>query len=234
MACIVPLSTGKRRYGHPALNGVLPQPWLPLKKGQTLANFVDRDEVSEQNGDRGARKYSPSNQEAVVLTLRRRYSVMRKDVRNFAGKLMGGKSSDVARDGAQAPEDTGLVTESTGDEDGETGTVPHPPSNASSNPWKDVGPGPSRSATATRARRLSYDLATGVMNLPDDDGWISAGADDDSDADIHGTSGDGTPGGEGEEGDVVLEENGGRRVARRLSTYWHHPDRKRISRSSTQ
>ncbi|KAF5354076.1 hypothetical protein D9756_007257 [Leucocoprinus leucothites] len=32
------LNTGKRRYGHPALNGVLPEPWLPLKKGQTLIN----------------------------------------------------------------------------------------------------------------------------------------------------------------------------------------------------
>ena len=72
------------------------------------------------------------------------------------------------------------------------------------------------------------------MNLPDDDGWISAGAEDDSDADIHGTSGGGTPSGEGEEGDEVLEERGDRRVARRRhSTYWHRPDRKRISRSST-
>ena len=151
MVCIVLLSTGKRRYGHPALNGVLPQPWLPLKKGQTLANFVDHDE-SEQNGDRGARKYGPSNQEAVVLTLRRRYSVMRKDVRNLAGKLIGGKSSDVARGGTQAPEGTGVVAESTGDEDGEPGTVPRPPSNASSNPWKDAGPGPSRSATDKDSR----------------------------------------------------------------------------------
>ncbi|TFY73230.1 hypothetical protein EWM64_g10782, partial [Hericium alpestre] len=32
------LNTGKRRYGHPVLTGVLPQPWLPLKKGQTLVN----------------------------------------------------------------------------------------------------------------------------------------------------------------------------------------------------
>ncbi|KAG2741292.1 hypothetical protein P692DRAFT_20880156 [Suillus brevipes Sb2] len=30
------LNIGKRRYGHPALNGVLSEPWLPLNKGQTL------------------------------------------------------------------------------------------------------------------------------------------------------------------------------------------------------
>ncbi|KAG8813472.1 hypothetical protein FRC17_001557 [Serendipita sp. 399] len=30
------LNTGKRRYGHPALTGVLPTPWLPLKKGETF------------------------------------------------------------------------------------------------------------------------------------------------------------------------------------------------------
>lgn len=53
-------STGKRRYGHPALNGVLPQPWLPLKKGQTLVNR-DRPNSARQ-GD------------AVVLTTRRRWS----------------------------------------------------------------------------------------------------------------------------------------------------------------
>ncbi|KAI5996071.1 hypothetical protein EDC04DRAFT_2801083 [Pisolithus marmoratus] len=34
------LNTGKRRYGHPALTGVLPEPWLPLKKGQTLVNSL--------------------------------------------------------------------------------------------------------------------------------------------------------------------------------------------------
>jgi len=63
------LNTGKRRYGHPALTGVLPQPWLPIKKGQTLANHIDREE-----GVRGS-------DQAVVLTLRRRQSSPRKSLR---------------------------------------------------------------------------------------------------------------------------------------------------------
>lgn len=61
------LNTGKRRYGHPALNGVLPQPWLPLKKGQTL-----------QNGPPSAPITSPTDTTpAVVLTLRKRRSAAR-------------------------------------------------------------------------------------------------------------------------------------------------------------
>src|SRR5882757_7341960 len=61
------LNTGKRRYGHPALTGVLPTPWLPLKKGETLANYLDRDSAK-----------APDGGNAVVLTLRRRFSQVRK------------------------------------------------------------------------------------------------------------------------------------------------------------
>lgn len=53
-------STGRRRYGHPALNGVLPQPWLPLKKGQSIVNH------GRTNGTK------PDTEQAVVLTLRKR------------------------------------------------------------------------------------------------------------------------------------------------------------------
>lgn len=56
-------STGKRRYGHPALNGVLPQPWLPLKKGQSIVNH------GRTNG-------AKPDKQAVVLTLRKRKSIM--------------------------------------------------------------------------------------------------------------------------------------------------------------
>lgn len=58
-------STGKRRYGHPALNGVLPQPWLPLKKGQSIVNH------GRTNGTK------PDTEQAVVLTLRKRKSMRR-------------------------------------------------------------------------------------------------------------------------------------------------------------
>ncbi|KXN82921.1 hypothetical protein AN958_02004 [Leucoagaricus sp. SymC.cos] len=57
------LNTGKRRYGHPALNGVLPEPWLPLKKGQTLVNHNNGTQHTKNNG------------QTVVLTLRKRYGV---------------------------------------------------------------------------------------------------------------------------------------------------------------
>lgn len=63
-------STGKRRYGHPALNGVLPQPWLPLKKGQSLVNH-DRT-----NGNK-----TGDSDQALVLTLRKRRSMVHKSVR---------------------------------------------------------------------------------------------------------------------------------------------------------
>lgn len=56
-------STGRRRYGHPALTGVLPTPWLPLKKGQTLANYIEAQSSEDGHGDKG---------DAVVLTLRKR------------------------------------------------------------------------------------------------------------------------------------------------------------------
>lgn len=65
------LNTGKRRYGHPALNGVLPQPWLPLKKGQSI-----------RNGAPAAPSASAADTTpAVVLTLRKRYSTIRRDPR---------------------------------------------------------------------------------------------------------------------------------------------------------
>jgi hypothetical protein len=68
--CGVLISTGKRRYGHPALNGVLPEPWLPLKKGQTLVN----NRAKATNAAKDAHQ-------AVVLTLRNRYSMVRRESR---------------------------------------------------------------------------------------------------------------------------------------------------------
>ncbi|KAG9086353.1 hypothetical protein FRC07_013119, partial [Ceratobasidium sp. 392] len=59
------LNTGRRRYGHPALTGVLPTPWLPLKKGQTLANFIEGHDAGDGSADKG---------DAVVLTLRKRHT----------------------------------------------------------------------------------------------------------------------------------------------------------------
>lgn len=155
---------------------------------------------------------------------------MRKDVRHLAGRLMGKDLDDTTHDELAA-----VVADSTGDEE-TPGPLQRPPSDtgsASSNPWREAaGAGPSqpaRSTSYTRARRLSYDAATGVMNLPDDDGWMSPPGDDDSDEDVTGTSGEATPGEESEEHRPALNGEGsaGQRVGRRASTYWHHPERKR-------
>ncbi|CCM06528.1 uncharacterized protein FIBRA_08801 [Fibroporia radiculosa] len=60
------LNTGKRRYGHPALNGVLPSPWLPQRKRQD----------STANGAETSSSASPQEANpAVVVTLRKRPSV---------------------------------------------------------------------------------------------------------------------------------------------------------------
>ncbi|KAL4080029.1 hypothetical protein V8B97DRAFT_1929520 [Scleroderma yunnanense] len=66
------LNTGKRRYGHPALTGVLPEPWLPLKKGQTLVNGL-------RNGNSRA---PIDSTQGIVLSLRNRYSMLRNKVRS--------------------------------------------------------------------------------------------------------------------------------------------------------
>ncbi|TFK47344.1 DUF221-domain-containing protein [Heliocybe sulcata] len=91
------LNTGKRRYGHPALTGVLPQPWLPLKKGQALVN----------NG----RPQPDKKDEAVVLTLRKRVSTSHRASRLGTGarrdtRLPDGQSTaqvDPWREGPHPP-----------------------------------------------------------------------------------------------------------------------------------
>ncbi|SRR5258708_6878285 len=149
------LSTGKRRYGHPALNGPLPQPWLPLKKGQTLANFVDRDH-GEGNGSSSV---SDSHAQAVVLTLRRRYNTIREDAGDLAGRLIRKAKHQPKRDSSLTPDTT-----VTGDQDGaeQEHSPSKAPSDTASNPWRDVVPGPSqpvdRLRPYTHVRRLSFDL----------------------------------------------------------------------------
>ncbi|KAJ7856674.1 hypothetical protein B0H14DRAFT_3085289 [Mycena olivaceomarginata] len=169
-------STGKRRYMHPALNGVLPQPWLPLKKGQTLSNNDHRG--SPRNG-----APKDSNGQAVVLTLRKRPSVRRRAQSEF---ILGDASASPA---AQS----------------------EPPEPGRSQTWEG-----SRRA-AHLSHRLSFDPASGVINLPDTDDWLDEEDDDDSDQDF-GTQTGG------------LENSRSPTTPSRLSrygTYFHHPERRR-------
>ncbi|KAF9044481.1 hypothetical protein BJ165DRAFT_1481442 [Panaeolus papilionaceus] len=231
------LNTGKRRYGHPALNGVLPEPWLPLKKGQSLVNHRSNGRAANGDGD------------AVVLTLRKRYSVAGLKRRGLSQE---GRPASVA--GSPGP-----TTSLTGANEfggyGSTGATAGPiptGSNTSldtSNPWMDATPPASRSVLRqqasgssgrTLAHRLSYDHASGVIMLPDDGGWLEEDEEDSDelpgngglDASVMSVASEGassvadtsTPGSEIVSGNATPV--GGARVSR-YGTYFHHPERRR-------
>uniref|UniRef100_D8QM36 DUF221-domain-containing protein n=1 Tax=Schizophyllum commune (strain H4-8 / FGSC 9210) TaxID=578458 RepID=D8QM36_SCHCM len=203
------LNTGKRRYGHPALNGVLPEPWLPLKKGQTLVNSQHLHKDATGNGE-----------PAVVLSLRKRASVVHRRRSAAAPDLLSGEAANgEPRDDA--------------------------------NPWQQESPArPSqrraRTAPAPLHHRLSFDQATGVINLPDDESWLDE-EDVDSDEDygtvqhivVHNPSrrtslmGQGRQGSVGPQrgsvaGDSVVGEEGTPSRTSRYGTYFHHPERRRL------
>lgn len=55
------LNTGQRRYGHPALAGQLPLPWLPVSQ------------------------HPRSRTDGVVINIRRRWSIVKNGARRIAG-----------------------------------------------------------------------------------------------------------------------------------------------------
>ncbi|KAF7977536.1 hypothetical protein HWV62_3310 [Athelia sp. TMB] len=146
------LNTGKRRYGHPALLGVLPEPWLPLKKGQTL--------VSGNGHDRPAAAHRQDSNQAVVLTLRTRYS---RGPRQIIPDTPEVYSDNTHQDGDGAHE-------------------------LRSGARANGRPGPVRRAQTTPQplhHRLSFDHASGVIMLPEGENWL---IDEDSDSeDDYGT-----------------------------------------------
>lgn len=210
-------STGKRRYGHPALNGVLPEPWLPLKKGQTLVNN-DNHRAHREPGD-----------EAVVLTLRKRYS-------------------GAPRRAARGPSEDGHAPATTlaGLDGGSVGVGADP--SAVIDPWQD----PAATARGGRQRevrvlshRLSYDHASGVIVLPDEE-WGEEGSESEEDYGTAGDglersvtesmldaegAGDGVAGGSAAGGSAASGAGGGGPLGRlsRYGTYFHHPERRKQS-----
>lgn len=84
------LNTGRRRYGHPAVTGILPEVWLPIRVGEDEKDIEEGAEgdVSDTHADTseaGAassslnsnsriRKSSRTQHEAVVVSLRKRKS----------------------------------------------------------------------------------------------------------------------------------------------------------------
>jgi len=72
------LNTGSRLYNHPALSGQLPEPWLPV-----LAEATGISEVPDAVSD------AVSGGGAVIVDLRRRWSIAKRAVRNGANKMPG-------------------------------------------------------------------------------------------------------------------------------------------------
>ncbi|KAJ2919488.1 hypothetical protein MD484_g945, partial [Candolleomyces efflorescens] len=166
------LNTGKRRYGHPALNGVLPEPWLPLKKGQSLVNGNGRRE--------NLHRAHKADNDAVVLTLRKRHSkAFRRGSRS--------RPPPENRNGEGNLIDHDPAASTSGGANGEGGagqdlwTTPV-------NPWTDEPRRP-RSRSGNH-EPLNYDHASGVIILPDEDGWLDEDYGESEEAeDAYGTNG---------------------------------------------
>jgi calcium permeable stress-gated cation channel len=179
------------------LNGVLPEPWLPLKKGQTLANH-DRSS--------GTRASKDSNQ-AVVLTLRKRYSVVRKSTRSGRGPVdhlasgIGEGLNEVQHDGAENVDPT------------------------VSNPWQDARPGRPRDTEMPLSHRLSFDHGSGVIVLPEDAEWLTPDPDSDSEDDYLGASGLENSQPELSTSSEVADTSPLSPSKHRYGTYYHHPER---------
>jgi hypothetical protein len=207
-------STGKRRYGHPALNGVLPEPWLPLKKGQTLVN----------SNRAGGPRRSKDDSQAVVLTLRKRYSMSPRHRRSSAPA------------GAGTHDLLGL---------GDTAVGSGVDGEAETNPWQDTrSRRMSRSQTAPAAQqqtlhhRLSFDPASGVIMLPENDDWLAEDSDssdelldlgpDNGGVSESSNAGDATTiAGDGASVTGAGDDSVASPSKRRYGTYYHHPERRR-------
>ncbi|KAF9527187.1 hypothetical protein CPB83DRAFT_876524 [Crepidotus variabilis] len=242
------LNTGKRRYGHPALNGVLPEPWLPLKKGQTLVNH-DHPRNGGANGFGLQNRSKDHGDQAVVLTLRKRYNSKTKRDRthsgNWAGTPVGGGSapnSNLPSNVASPIVEPGGIIDPWQD----PSVLPSASGSTSTN--ATARPRPQTGRSRTLAHRLSYDHASGVIMLPDEAGWLDEGESDeeveeDPDTDDYGAElersvtesmlSEGIGGGSRlREGDSSTpgQPAGQNQPMTRLSrygTYFHHPERRR-------
>lgn len=108
------------------------------------------------------------------------------------------------------------------------------------NPWEDTRPQHSRSGSG---HRLSYDVASGVIMLPDDADWLEDDADSDEEnygtehnrgldgpiADLIDGGSASAAGGETEEVDGGVTPTISISPSRtsRYGTYFHHPERRR-------
>ncbi|KAI0916716.1 hypothetical protein AcW1_010239 [Taiwanofungus camphoratus] len=193
------LNTGKRRYGHPAINGVLPSPWLPSARPRGSSDGL-RPGVLPIRQD-----LNP----AVVLTLTKRRSTLRADgrqqdieTRTAARMACNDADSSTARSGHQ------ILGEDT-----------------TANPWEDAEARQSSIMVSQTDlnHRLSYDDGSGVIVLPENE-WL-AGGDSDTDSDVGGSNDSHSS--QRLEWQRQSARPSPSTSNRRHSTYFHHPERRR-------
>lgn len=157
------------------------------------------------NNDRGGnhRVHKDSDQ-AVVLTLRKRPSTVRRTSRQL---LNGGRGEFTDADPAVTDP---IVT---------------------GNPWEDT-PSPPRRAQTTNStplnHRLSFDPASGVIMLPDNGDWLEQ--EEDSDEEDYGTESPPLQRSQTEPvvgGSSISTSPSTPSRLSRYGTYFHHPERRR-------
>lgn len=159
----------------------------------------------------------------MVLTLRKKYSIVRDRPQRQVSDdsaASGPSNDDADGNGAGAP----------------TGDRPEPSDRSviERNPWDEDQPAARPRPRTHRSghnaqiqRRLSFDAASGVIVLPEDENWLG---EEDSDSDDYGELQNSTlmdsQVTEGEGGSQGPRE-GSPGTNKRYSTYYHHPERRK-------
>lgn len=145
------LNTGRRRYAHPALSGLLPQPWLPAKAKPRAFG----DGAAERRG--------------VVLSLRRKMSRGRSGSGSRSqsqdGTGEGGSRSLGIPDGWTSGNGLSESPRSSGG--GREGRLAGSTLSSSSNPWDDPVSGPS--TPAKLKKQISSSTEARGIALPDEE-----------------------------------------------------------------
>ena len=178
------------------------------------------------NNENGNHRRPPkdSGDQAVVLTLRKRY--------NSFGQRKSGRrrSQDSRRDGGNTS--TAGVVRIEGP-DGSANVDP----TVINNPWEDARPGTRRTyrhRAPPLRHRLSYDHASGVIMLPDDGDWLHQDGDDEDEDDSDEPNYEGTTTTNGLEAESIHNEDSvvnapsspsQQSRPSRYGTYFHHPER---------
>jgi hypothetical protein len=166
--------------------------------------------VNSQNTERTGRKSG----QAVVLSLRKRYSVVRR----------GGRPSLTGSTSRGVPiQDSVRGSNASGELGGDV----------TSNPWQEsTDPSNLSGLHRTINHRLSYDFGSGVIVLPDDEVWLEGVDSDSEDDDGNGDNagGQATPERTVPEDDQGSGGPDGQTMTglsrTRYGTYYHHPERR--------